>query len=400
MQESRATRRTWGRTADADDLSCREDLQAMKRRKRRQGTGTISQLPSGNWRGRLRYIDPTTDLPERITVSGKTQYEVLDKLREVQNRLAQGRPARDSGNILRSFLAEHFDLLEKELKASTVHNYRAIANSTILPALGDKRLNQLSPQVIQRAFAGEGKERSRVLAMNVLSGAMNRAVRWRLIAENPCTGLRRPRPKSRAGQVHYWTQEEARRFLEFASDHQNYALFRIALSAGMRKGELLGLQWRDVDFQRGILFVSRRVDQRTGAIDTPKTNTGRAIELAQDDLALLRSLREKTKSLHVLATPATGIVPREIANSFDRLIGRYNAEARLSGTPPLPRITFHDLRHTCATLLISAGIPIKVVAERLGHKDITITLRTYGHVLPAMQGEAARAISAMLASGT
>lgn len=371
-----------------------------RRKRAANGVGVIDQRASGTWRGRLRYIDPDTKLSKRLVVSGKTQGEVVDKLRKAKNRLADGLPIEDSAHHLAEFLEQHFDLLEGELKPTTVRAYRAVTKSTLIPALGNIRLRDLTPKLIETELLtlpkkGPQKARSRGLALHCLSGAMERAVKWKLLRQNPCSGLRPPRTKPNIEQKH-WDAEQARTFLAHARNHANYAFFRLALSTGARKGELLALQWRDFDPQGKKLRIERNMDQVTGEIDTPKSGKGRVIDLSDDDAALIESLRDKSKSNHILATPGTGIVPREIATTFARLVRNYNDLAKEANLRPLPAITFHGLRHTCATLLLANGTPVKAVTERLGHANVGITMQLYQAVLPSTQAQAANTIADLL----
>ena len=194
--------------------------------------------------------------------------------------------------------------------------------------------------------------------------------------------------------------EEARRLLEAARDDRLEALYVLAIATGLRQGELLALNWEDVDLERGVLRV-RRTLTRTGgkvSLGEPKTKKSRrSVNLTAAAAGALRSHlsrqleeMERIGSLYrpgglVFANEIGGIInPSNLRNrSFARLLKR-------AGLPPDTR--FHDLRHTCATLLLSRNVNPKIVSEMLGHSSIAITLDTYSHVLPTMQESAIRAL--------
>jgi len=198
-----------------------------------------------------------------------------------------------------------------------------------------------------------------------------------------------------------WSASESRQFLATASTDGYSPLWLLALTTGMRRGELLGLRWQDVDFEHRALHVRQSVVALNGAahIQEPKTSAARrTVKLPAEALAALKThrTRQREKQLIagplwrdldlVLTTPDGGpINPNNVLRNFYLLITKAK----------VPRIRFHDMRHTHATLLLAGGQPVKVVSERLGHAKTSITMDTYAHVLPDMQDAAVDAVSAM-----
>jgi integrase len=203
-------------------------------------------------------------------------------------------------------------------------------------------------------------------------------------------------PKQRTTQAfRTWSGAELSRFLEYVTSDRLYAAYSLAAFTGLRRGEVLGLRWRDVDLDRGSLSVSQTLIIVNYAMrfSAPKTGAGRrAVALDASTVEILRShrvrqLEERTNlglawpspdDLLFTAIDGQPLHPGQFSDRFDRLV-------KGAG---VPRIRFHDLRHTHATLMLTAGVHPKVVQERLGHANITVTLQTYSHVLPAMQEEA------------
>jgi integrase len=201
-------------------------------------------------------------------------------------------------------------------------------------------------------------------------------------------------PRVEAAEIEPFNEEESNRFLEACASHRDEALFALAITTGMRIGELLGLRWEDIDWQRGILHVEQAVqlvrDRQTGRVvprlAKPKTKAAqRPIGLSETALVSLQQHQTRQKTERVALGPdwrATGLVFTndwgEIS-SFRTVSHRYK---RLLVSAGLPDRRFHDLRHTAATILLLRGVNIKLVSEMLGHADIATTLRIYGHLLP------------------
>jgi integrase len=199
-----------------------------------------------------------------------------------------------------------------------------------------------------------------------------------------------------------WTPEQADAFLISTRDHRMHALYVLALTTGMRQGELLGLRWSDIDWNAGTLAVRRALQWQRGirlAFVEPKTaRSRRKIHLSQTPLTALRAQKDR----QAFDRHNTGSAWTDNALVFWNAVGeplsptnetkRFQRAGVAAGVPP---IRFHDMRHTAATILLAKGVHVKVVSEMLGHSTITLTLDTYSHVIPAMHGDAAAAMDAV-----
>jgi integrase len=250
----------------------------------------------------------------------------------------------------------------------------------------------------------------------VMLGALRLAVRDRLLVVNPAAGAKRPTAKpTEVNDLHApcWSGTEARQFLKAAKEAgpQPSALFSLAIDTGARKGELLGLRWADVDLEAGLVRIHRQLDgmEEKGPLFGPtKTKRGRTVEISAETVTRLR-LHKSTQAELKLKNRRTyrdyGLVfakqPEDlqtqkmhIGDPADTLCER--AYDRLITAAGLRRITFHGLRHTCATLLLQAGTPVTTVSKRLGHSTVSMTLNIYSHVMPGDQAGAAATMGGIL----
>jgi integrase len=294
--------------------------------------------------------------------------------------------------------------LEEVHKASirprSYERYEQIIRLHLLPTLGAIPVQKLSPQQVQQLMVkklAEGLHPTTVINIhNLLHKALDDAVRWGLVARNVCDLVSPPRKVRREMQA--LTPEQVKRFLEAIKGHRLEALFTLALATGMRRGEILGLKWQDINFKEGMLQVRRvlsRLPQLMGKGDVeaePKTNKSRrSIVLPTFVLAALQQHRldqQKLKAavgadwhdqdLVFCTGTGTSLNPNRVLEALKKVLKQAG----------LPTIRFHDLRHSAATLLLSLGIHPKVVQELLGHSQIGMTLDIYSHVLPTMQKEA------------
>jgi integrase len=278
--------------------------------------------------------------------------------------------------------------------------YEQIARVHIKPALGRVKLKSLSPTHVRGLYREKldaGLSRRTVQYIHTtLHKALKDAVSDGLIPRNVTEGIRPPRPKKK--EITPLNPEQARALLAAAHDDRFEALYVLAVHCGLREGELLGLKWDDVDLETDMLRVRRTLSEtRTGYIfEPPKNGKGRSIKLTRAASEALSSHLERQlgeidssgddyqdQGLIFPSRKGTPMNARNLtARSFKPLLKRAG----------LPDIRLHDLRHTCATLMLCEGVHIKLVQELLGHATISITLDTYSHLLPSMGNEAARAM--------
>jgi integrase len=341
--------------------------------------------------------------PKRRYVNGKTREEVRQKL-------TKGMADRDGGLVFDAGSLSVEEYLERWLKdsvkgtvrQSTYEVYEHMIRPHIVPGLGRVKLKTLSPAHVRGFYREKLDSRLSPATVHkmhvVLHKALDQAVSDGLIPRNAAKGVKVP--QTRKKEIHPLTPEQVKALLEAARGDRLEALYLLAISTGLRQGELLALKWEDVELEDAVLRVRRTLTRTRGrvALGPPKTNNSRrSVGLTADAVQALRAhlsrqlqAMERMGSLYrpgglVFANESGGIINRSnLRNrSFARLLKR-------ADLPPDTR--FHDLRHTCATLLLSRNVNPKIVSEMLGHSSIAITLDTYSHVLPTMQDSAVRAL--------
>ena len=351
------------------------------------------------------YVVHTSEGVKRRYVSGKTR-------EEVRRKLVKAMSDRDGGLVFNAgalTVGEYMDRwltdVRDTVRQSTHERYEHAINPHITPALGRIKLKDLTSAQVRwfyRERLDSGLAPATVHKMHVvLHKALKAAVSDGLIPRNAAADLKLPRIIRE--EIDPLNQKEARRLLEAAGGDRLEALYVLALNTGMRQGELLALKWEDVDLERSVLRVRRTLSRRDNAygLGEPKTKKSRrtirltagAVEALRAHLSRQLGEMERLGSLYqpgglVFATTTGTIInPSNLRNrSFKPLL-------QCAG---LRQIRFHDLRHTCATLLLSKDVNPKVVSEMLGHTSVSITLDIYSHLLPDMQEKAAKALEEAL----
>jgi integrase len=347
-----------------------------------------------------------------VSIQGKRLYKYAKTLHEARSWLEQTRDQINSGLTfaaaqisLDKFLQDWLGACQASIRPKTLQQYAQIVNQYLSPGLGSVRLKDLRPDHIQslyNALLRNGKsERTVLLIHSVLHGALNQALRWGLIGRNPAQAVMRPKLKRQ--EMKTLSDVQAKSLLNTAKGSRLDALLWLALTTGLREGEILGLKWSDLDWTAKRLKIQRQLQRLRdkGLVFTePKSMASRrAVTLSSDIISRLRSQRvvqayEKLfagdrwqeHDLIFPSTLGTPLDPRNLYRQFKNAL----KEARL------PNIRFHDLRHTAATLMLQQHTHPKVVQERLGHSDISLTLNTYSHVLPDIQEEAAEKMTQAL----
>jgi integrase len=388
--------------------------------------GSIKQRSKGSWSIilDLGYVtDPDTGRPkrrqQRHTVRG-TRKEAEDKLSDLLKDVRDGDHIDPSKLTLGQWLTRWIALstVTESVRSSTYTRYQGVVENHLVPAaLSAIPLQKLRGSHIEEYYATVTVG-SRGVHHTVLRRALRKAVKDRLLSKNPIVDIERaPRRKKTANadaRINCWTASDAKTFLTTAkkAGPQTAALYAVALDSGARKAELCGLRWSDVDFDADrISIVQQLVKPGPDPVfGPPKNGCERGITLSAETMALLRAHKRAQAELK-MANRTTywdcGLVfAKEYGDLTNRadLIGlplqANHLGARhfdpLIRTADVKRITFHGLRHTCATLLLKAGEPVHVVSKRLGHERIEITLNTYAHVLPDMQKQAAATMGALL----
>lgn len=291
------------------------------------------------------------------------------------------------------------------LRPKSFSDYESLLRLHVRPVLGTKSLMSIEPLDIQKVYHGmmerELSPRTVHYTHAVLQSAFRQAVRWKLIAHDPCEGVELPRLRRKEMAV--LNVEQCRDFLAAAKSSQHYAVFALAITTGLRPSEYLGLKWSDVDWQRGAISVSRtlqRVGDEWTFDETKRKRSRRVVKLQHWISELLRVMNEQRD-----ASPTDSIASDLIfRTATGNPINKRNLATRhfrpILERAGLPKIRLYDLRHTAATLAVAAGVPVKVVSEQLGHSNIAFTLDVYSHVLPHMQDEAAAKVEGLLFGNT
>jgi integrase len=342
--------------------------------------------------------DPVTGRRRQKRVSAPTRRECEERIRELVRETQDPNYREPDKSTVAEYIAAWLESVEPGLRASTFRRYRDMMVNHVQPKLGHIKLAKLSPLDVQRFYADRHKSGLSSTTVHhihvVLHRALRQAVRWGMIPTNATEMV--DAPKRTLPEVEVWDAAQVTRFFLKSDPHYLSALWRLALLTGMRRGELLGLRWEDISLDDGRLSVRRTLSRAGGGVwelGPPKTKAGRrSIALPESCVTALRKHRamQNAERLRLGAlwednnfvfTNRTGgpLHPNSLALQFKQLTKLAN----------LPTIRFHDLRHTSATLLLAQGVHAKIVQERLGHSDISMTLNRYSHVTPDMQRTAA-----------
>ncbi len=362
--------------------------------RRGKSEGSISQRKDGRWEARI-----SLGSGKRKSFYGQTRKEAAARLRDALADQAKHLPIVPEKLTVAQHLARWLETSAKRTDPPTQERYESQVRLYINPAIGSVSLAKLDAARLQSFYDGLKLAPATVrMIHSILHQALKTAVRQRLIQRNISEDVDLPR--SEDSEMKPFTEEEAQRFLEAIAGNRDEALYIVAMTTGMRQGELLGLRWENIDWQRGELHVEqalRRVriepGKRTSQLAKPKTKgSERTIALsnrAMDALSAHWTRQHEERELVGSDWQENGLVfPDEWGRPMSRqkIYHRFKAILKQAG---LPERRFHDLRHTAATILLSHGVNVKQVSEMLGHADITMTLKVYAHLLPIMHRAAA-----------
>ena len=431
----------------------------MSNRRRGRGEGSISRRKDGRWMGRID-LGWLNGKRRTKTIYGRTRKEVSIRMATVANAARDGSLIMNERQTVGQFLSRWSeDVARTRVRPRTLATYTAAIERHIVPQIGRVPLSKLTPQNVQTWLrvledAGVSANRRRY-ARVVLRMGLNTAMRWHLVTRNVATLVDPPRVVGR--EIQPLTPEQARTFLKATEGHPLEAFFTVALACGLRLGEALGLRWTDVNLESGTVKVERAVQrfggdaakrrpllaERKRLLAQLRREEGQPPLTSEELIAARRRLLELRKELGAVKTSIQVVEPKSARSKRTvalpataiRALNRHRVrqlEARMAAgqrwrdlgfvfTTPngttldprnvtrafkavlashnLPAIRIHDLRHSCATLMLAQGVSARVVMETLGHSQISLTLNTYSHVLPTMQEDAASKMDAILQSG-
>jgi integrase len=337
------------------------------------------------------------------TVTG-TREQAKKRRAELINQLDNGTFIKPSKLTIAEYLRRWLtDYARPNLSPKAFERYENIVQAYLTPTFGTIILTQLRPEHIQGYYTSmmsRGLSPSTVKYHHaVIHKALRTAMKWQLLKHNPADGVDVPR--QRHVEMQTWDDSEVRQFLEVAKRSSYYVLFHTALFTGMRRSELLGLQWRDIDIQQ--IHVSRSLHRlRDGryVFTQPKSaKSRRAIDLSPSSVLTLAEHKERQEGIRtMLGIPLTQddlvfSTPEGNPLRPDTVTRAWRMLAVKAGVKP---IRLHDARHTHATLMLKQGVHPKIVQERLGHATITMTLDIYSHVTPGLQKAAAENFDRLL----
>ena len=376
-------------------------------KRRSNGEGNIRKRKDGRWEGRYTAgHDPETGKQIFKNVLGKTQAEVKEKLKKALEEAKKIDFTRIGKYTVEMWMDEWFENVCKiKVRASSHQTYRGYIDHHIAPYIGDIPLEKLSTMDLQKLYRKlmtkgrveriESEKQSKGLSAKtarninqVISSAMDFAVAQKIISVNPCKAVALPKVEHKEMKTIPAEQLEA--FLREAKETGVYEMYYIELATGLRRGELLGLKWQDIDWKNGIIKVRRQVARVDGEIvEAPlKTkNSYRAVTISQQAIEVLKTQKTKANDEYVFPSPNGGpISPDSVNNMLKRVLARAG----------IPKVRFHDLRHTFATIALQNGVDIKTVSGMLGHFSAGFTLDTYAHVTTSAQKEAAETMGNIL----
>ncbi|MEV1022202.1 site-specific integrase [Streptomyces sp. NPDC050264] len=368
---------------------------AGQRKRNPNGAGTITKRKDGRYQAAVYVLQPDGTRARKFAY-GKSWAECDTKRRELLDKVDQGVPVPTRSAKLSEWLPYWLDnVIKPRRKLSTYDKYEAHSRLYLSPMLGAKRLESLGVADVRRFLVRLENQTTAATAKEshrVLRSALSSACREELITRNVAKLVEPPRTDSR--ELHPWTLDETLDFLAASRKDPLYAAFVLAIAMGLRRGEIVGLRWSDLDLENRVLHVRQQTQRRRGVLydDDPKSRRRRVVPLPGLCIAPLRWHRMRQEAARAKAGEAWATGPDYV---FTTRTGRpveprnvYRSFTRVAESAGIRVVRLHDARHGTATLLTAAGVAPRVVMEILGHSQISITMDVYTHVVQDTQREA------------
>jgi integrase len=361
-------------------------------RRRGNNEGCLHQRANGTWQALVSLQG------HRISHTSKTRHEAQEWLRQTLKQVDDGLSYASTKLTLANYLEEWLAGEKSAMRQSTWGHYEQLTRSYIYPMIGKLTLKDLRTAHLQGFYNRLGDQKVGIPTIRkihkLLHSSLSAALETGLIMRNPAAFAHPPHEPM--AEMKILDESQVSQFLVSIIGHQWEALFYLAITTGMRRGELLGLKWEDLDWLKGTVKVDRQASRCAGAeakfLPLKTRFSRRTIALGEKTIRILRDHYERER----LKRFAAGKQWIETGLIFTGLRGKpifagnvlkvFQALLKEAG---LPKIRFHDLRHTAASLMLNNGIPVLVASRRLGHSRPSTTLDIYGHLLEGMQGEAA-----------
>ena len=369
-------------------------------KKRGQGEGSVFKRKDGLWVAQI-----TIETGRQKSKYFHSQKEARDWLKLTQTQIDNGLNLSTANVDFQTFLNKWYDAHKLSVRPGTAKNYRVALDSHIIPVLGKMKLKDIRSDHIQNFYSIKMKTDSNKSVIGVIHSvlhlAFDQAMKWGMIGRNPVEAVIKPKHKSK--EIRTLDENQTRTFLSIVIGTRYEAIFWMAITTGLRQGELIGLRWSDLNWSTKQLQVQRQIQRISGkglSFCEPKSKSGKRTIVLSDEM--IEKLRKHLDTQDMARSFAEDrwkendlIFSTYIGTPIDRndLFKKFKEFLEQAG---LPNIRFHELRHTAATLMLKQGIHPKIVQERLGHSNISMTMDTYSHVLPSMQEEIANKLDELL----
>lgn len=376
-----------------------------EKRRRAPGKGFAEQLPNGRWRGGSRWAECQDGKRKLRSVSKvfDTQREALAFAREMVEQREKGVVMPTGKADIKELLETWLEGVKSRVATHTHTGYKQHVDKLLVPYLGKVGRRDLNAMLIEAAYAkmeADGVSRKMIRKAAVTLGvALQDAVRLRILPGNPARDARKPKVEQASStEIKAMTPEQVRAFLAAAKDDAYYPMWVLWFEAGLRPGEVYGLHWSEVDWDRRTIQVLRSLEESKGHHTLKDLKTGksrRLIAINQTTLDALNGHRQAMlrQGRDVVQGPCFTDSRGGFLRTSNVQRRHFNKILKAAG---LNHFRPYDVRHTMATLMLLAGVNVKVVSERLGHATVRLTLDTYQHVIPGMQEDAAARLEALI----
>ncbi|GAA0313545.1 tyrosine-type recombinase/integrase [Bacillus carboniphilus] len=317
----------------------------------------------------------------------------------ILNDINQGTFVEPANETYMSYLEKWIKNKKSQIKPTTLDTYQRLLRVHIIPGLGHLKLGKMNRLHIKEFYSYLEEEKELAPASikkihTVIRSSLSDALEDGLIAKNISAGIKTPRIGR--SEIKVWDEVQLMNFLNAIKAETLYIAFHLPAMTGMRRSEVLGIRWKDIDFENKILRVVTTITTKGKSDGKTQNSYSRPIDLDDGTIAELKNRKKQVAKDKLKAGTAYDDQDLVVCTSLGKPISPRNLNRlwyKLRDKVDIPNIRFHDLRHTHATLMLLQGIPAKVVSERLGHASIQTTLNTYGHLLPSIQKEAIQIFS-------